>query len=317
MKNEVKNIAIMGATGHIAKNIVYSFLKQKQYKLFLFSRAPERVQNFLKIIGHDSREDNVTLKTYNEFNCGKYEIAINCVGIGDPGRLREYGPAIFRLTERFDDLILDYLENAPDTLYINFSSGAVFGLEFDTFISEKSLVSIDINNINNSDYYRLAKMNSEAKHRALESFNIIDLRIFNFFSRFIELKSKYFISEVLSCIKQGKELEIEQSNIVRDYVHPMDLIDLINKCIEKQFSNDVYDVYSLSPVKKFTILDYFEKKYGLKYIINNDVNKSTATGKKNIYYSKNRKAEKLGYRPKFTSLDCIINESEEILRKQI
>ena len=237
------------------------------------------------------------------------------MGRGDPGKLKAIGPSIFRLTERFDNLILDYLEESPDTLYINFSSGAVYGTEFNSFVSEKDLATIDVNNIDSSNFYRIAKINSEAKHRALKTFNIIDLRIFNFFSRFIELKSNYFISEVLSCIKQGKELKTGSVDMVRDYVHPLDLADLIEKCIEKHFLNDAYDVYSRNPVRKFTILDYFSKEYGLKCIIKNDVNKSTLTGEKNIYYSKNRKAEKLGYMPKFTSLNCIIKESEEILRK--
>lgn len=312
--NKIKNIAILGATGHIAKNIIFNFCKQRRYKLFLFVRSPERMQNFFKIIGHDISDDNVTIKTYDEFKSGKYNVVINCVGRGDPGKLREIGALIFRLIERFDNLILDYLAKAPDTLYINFSSGAVYGTEFNTFVSEKDLASIDINNIDSSNFYRIAKINSEAKHRALKSFNIIDLRIFNFFSRFIELKSNYFISELLSCIKQEKELKTGSGDMVRDYVHPIDLIDLIEKCIEKQLLNDVYDVYSLKPVRKFTILDYFSKEYGLKYIIKDDANKSTVTGEKNIYYSKNKKVEKLGYMPKFTSLDCIIKESEEILK---
>lgn len=310
----MKNVAILGGTSHIAKNIIFNLCKKKKYKLFLFVRSPERMQNFLEIIGHDNNEDNITIKIYDEFKNGKYNVAINCVGIGDPGKLKAIGSSIFKLTERFDNLILDYLEKMSNTLYINFSSGAVYGTEFNTFVSDKDLASIDINNIDSSNFYRIAKINSEAKHRALKPFNIIDLRIFNFFSRFIELKSNYFISEALSCIKQGRELKTGPCNMVRDYVHPMDLMDLIKICIEKHFLNDAYDVYSLNPVRKFTILDYFSKEYGLKYIIKEDAKKSTATGGKNIYYSKNRKTEKIGYMPKFTSLECITKESEKILK---
>ncbi|GAH02302.1 unnamed protein product, partial [marine sediment metagenome] len=98
--------------------------------------------------------------------------------------------------------------------------------------------------------------------------------------------------------------------------HPIDLVNLIKKCIEKHSLNDAYDVYSLNPVKKFTLLDYFSKEYGLKYIIEDGVNRSNVTGKKNIYYSKNRKVENLGYLPKFTSLECIMKESEELLEKK-
>ena len=308
----MNNIAILGATSHISKNIIFQFCEQKEYKLFLFVRSPERMQDFLKIIGH-AGDDNVAIKTYDEFKSRQYDVVINCVGRGDPGKLKAISSFIFRLTEEFDNLILDYLDKAPDTLYINFSSGAVYGTEFDAFVSEADFAPININNIDNSDFYRIAKINSEAKHRALKSFNIIDLRIFNFFSRFIELTSNSLIGEILSCIKQRKELKTGPVDVVRDYVCPVDLMDLIKKCVEKHFLNDVYDVYSLSPVKKFALLDYFSKEHGLEYIIKDDVNESTATGKKNIYYSKNRKAENLDYLPKFTSLECIVKESEELL----
>ena len=130
----MKNISILGATGHIAKNIIFQFCKQRKYKLFLFVRSPERMQNLLKIISHDNSDKNITIKTYNKFKSGQYSVVINCVGRGDPVKLKAMGSSIFRLTERFDNLILDYLEKAPDTLYINFSSGAVYGTEFNTFV---------------------------------------------------------------------------------------------------------------------------------------------------------------------------------------
>ena len=39
--------------------------------------------------------------------------------------------------------------------------------------------------------YALSKINSEIKHRKLKHLNIIDLRLFSFFSRFMNLKSKF------------------------------------------------------------------------------------------------------------------------------
>lgn len=306
-------MAILGATGHIAKNIIFHFCKQRKYRLFLYVRSIEHMQNFLKIIGHDNSDDNITIKTYDEFKSGNFNIVINCVGRSDPAKLKAIGPSIFRLTERFDNLILDYQERFPNTLYINFSSGAVYGTDFKTCVSENDLATIDMNHIDSSNFYRIAKINSEAKHRALKSFNIIDLRIFNFFSRFIETDTKFFINEVISCIKQGKSLITGPENIVRDYVHPKDMMSLIEKCINKHTANDVFDVYSLKPVTKFEILDYFSAQLGLKYIVRNNVNITAATGIKEHYYSNNRKAQEIGYIPQFSSMESIIQESKAIL----
>ena len=308
------NFAILGATGHIAKSLIFQFCKQRKYRLFLFVRSLERMQNFLKIIGHDKNNDDIILKSFEEFERGKYNTVINCVGRSDPSKLRVIGSSIFRLTEKFDNLILDYLERVPDTLYINFSSGAVYGTNFNVPVSENDLATINVNHIDSSSFYRITKINAEAKHRALKSFNIIDLRIFNFFSRFIDVNAKFLINEVISCIKQGKEFVTIPGNITRDYVHPKDLLSIIEKSIDKQKINEAFDVYSLKPVTKFEILDYFTAQYGLKYIVKSDKRISTATGSKEHYYSNSKKAQKIGYIPQFTSMDSIIQESKALLK---
>jgi nucleoside-diphosphate-sugar epimerase len=104
-------------------------------------------------------------------------------------------------------------------------------------------------------------------------------------------------------------------NIVRDYIHPKDLFLLIEKCIEKKNINDVFDAYSLKPISKFEILDYFKAEYGLNYKVKDDLKISAITGTKNNYYSNNKKAQQIGYIPKFASIDCIMHESKDILKE--
>ena len=102
-------------------------------------------------------------------------------------------------------------------------------------------------------------------------------------------------------------------NIVRDYIHPKDLFLLLEKCMEQKSINDVFDVYSLRPVSKFEILDFFATNYRLKYKVKDNLKISAITGSKNNYYSNNKRARAIGYVPKFNSLDCIIQESNKIL----
>jgi nucleoside-diphosphate-sugar epimerase len=307
-----KRIAILGATGHIAKSLIDGFCRAGKYKLFLFARSRDRLGKFLADI---QCGNNVSLKLFSEFYHAEYDVIINCVGIGDPGKLKNAGISIFRLTETYDNLVLDYLEAYPEALYINFSSGAAYGTEFSTPVNETTCTRMAINHIAPSDYYGIAKINAEAKHRALDTLNIVDLRVFGFFSRFIDLRNQYFMSEVISCVKYGKGFETGPENITRDFVHPRDLMFLIEKCIAKKTINDVFDVYSLKPATKFEILDYFNRQYGLKYTVKENINISTATGIKNHYYSKNRKAQNIGYYPQFASLESIIQESKAILQK--
>ena len=51
-----------------------------------------------------------------------------------------------------------------------------------------------------------------------------------------------------------------------------------------------------------------ESEFGLKYEIDKGANIVNATGVKLNYYSTNMAAKKMGYKPKITSLDGIIQE---------
>ena len=305
-----KRIAILGATGHIAKSLIDKLCRADRYELVLFYRSSDRMNAFLKMIPYNNM---ISAKKYNEFSQTECEVIINCIGISNPAKLKNAGVIIFRLTEKYDNMILDYIEEHPEAIYINFSSGAVYGTKFNMPVNESTCNELDINHIVPSDFYSIAKLNAEAKHRAMADLNIVDLRVFGYFSRFIDLNAQYFMSEIISCVKDGKNLVTEKGDVVRDYIHPSDLVSLIEKCIAVKSINDAFDVYGLKPVTKFEILDYFTKQYGLKYSIKDDIQISAATGTKDRYYSSYKKAEELGYSPQFTSMDSIIEETKLIL----
>ncbi|SFE86047.1 Nucleoside-diphosphate-sugar epimerase [Paenibacillus algorifonticola] len=307
----MKKVAILGSTGHIAKNIIYG-LSTKNYQLFLFARNTEAVKSFMTT--EISSSENSSIHSFSEFSDHKYDVVINCVGIGDPGKLRRAGGSIFKLTEEFDNLILDYLELNKETLYINLSSGVAYGSNFNTPADQNKNALININNISSTDYYTISKINTETKHRAFSQFNIIDLRVFGFFSRFIDLKTPYFLSDIVNCVKSGSAFITGNSDMVRDYIDPKDFLNIIEKCIQAKDINDVFDVYSLEPISKFEMISFFEKHYNLKVSIEDNKVLTSVTGIKSNYYSLNKRAEILGYKPEFRSIDSINNELKEILK---
>jgi len=309
-KDSGKKIAILGATSHISKGLIHNFGLEGRNTLFLFARSLDRVREFLKEIG---REDNVYVRGFSELDQESYDVLINCVGVGNPVKLQGSLSQIFALTETFDNLILEYLTKHPDALYINFSSGAAYGTDFTSPVKESTHAKWDINHIKNTEYYGVVKLYCETKHRALKELQIVDLRVFGYFSRYIDLSSKYLLTEILSSIMQESVFETTNNNIVRDYIHPEDLISLIQICISKKALNDVFDVYSIKPVTKFELLDYFGQEYGLNYTISNTISIINVTGNKMNYYSTNRKAETIGYAPRYTSLEAVIQESKIIL----
>jgi nucleoside-diphosphate-sugar epimerase len=300
-------IAILGGTSHIAKGLILNFIQKQGYELFLFVRSQERMGEFMDEIGCDK---NIQIKQFSELNVERYDVLINCVGISVSRDAESNIRHIFDLTEKYDNIIIDYLIKNPSSLYISFSSGAIFGTEFNQPVDASSQAKWDINNIKETDYYGIAKLNSEAKHRSLRNHNIVDLRVFGYFSRFIDLHSRYLISHILTCVKEKSVFITDNTNIVRDYIAPDDLFQLVEKCVENKKLNDVYDAYSLKPVSKFEIIDHFIKNYGMKHEVKENIDLSSAMGKKINYYSTNNKARDIGYIPRYTSLECIIRETQ-------
>lgn len=302
-------IAILGATGHVAKNLIYHFSKDKNKKLVLFARDFPKLYKFLQKIDGLSIETQPFSNFYNQ----PYDVIINCVGKGNPKEILEMGPEIFFLTEEFDNIVLRYLKLYPKTIYINFSSGGVYSTKFNTPATPESIPTLNVNNISKQDYYRLAKINSEAKHRGMSEHNIIDLRIFGFYTRFIDLKTSFFLVQIINAIKNNKVFKTIDNDMLRDYIHPKDFIKIVELCLNQTNLNDVFDIYSNYPVSKFEILDYFKYDYDLKYRISKNLKLYNATGNKSYYYSNNTKLESLGYFPQFTSMDTIIDETKELI----
>lgn len=310
MKSADTTIAILGATSHIAKGLIARFCTMPAQGLVLFARSPERVSEFLRSIDCTAP---VQVKPLDAFAAGSYDVVINCVGIGDPAVLRREITSIFRLTEETDNTVLGYLQGRPETLYINFSSGAVYGTEFDRPAEEARRASLEVNHLGPGHFYGIAKLHSEAKHRARQDLSIVDLRVFSYFSRYIDLKSEFLLCQIISCIREQREFFTGPADIIRDFVHPDDLSELVFRCIERRRMNDVLDVYSREPISKFTLLEFFASEHGLRYRVEESHTAAAPTGAKSNYYSLYKKAGSIGYAPRFTSLDCVREESLPLL----
>lgn len=302
--SSVKKIAVLGATGHIAKNLIIGLCHTNQYEVHLYARTQSKLVSFLSEF---NLLKDVKIAEFHELNDDYYDVIINCVGMGDPDELLKNPFKVFQVTEDYDNLVLNYLQNSKETLYINLSSGAAYGTDFSEPASNSKCLELDVNNLTVKEYYGISKLNMEAKHRSLAHNSIIDLRVFSFFSCHIDLQSRFLLTDIIRCLTSGEVLETSSDNIIRDYIHPKDLVNLVELCIQKHYINEVMDVYSLNPISKFEMLEYFTFNHGLKVDIKSNGNVHSVTGSKSNYYSLNRNAENIGYYPKYNSLHSIID----------
>ncbi|BBN58985.1 NAD-dependent epimerase/dehydratase family protein [Hydrogenovibrio marinus] len=301
-------IAILGATSQIAKDLILSIRdREPEHELILFSRSNKKVSEQFELLGESV---NYPCFEYVDFNEQfSFDVIINFIGIGDPAAALDMGRDIFEVTEYFDNLVLNYLRNCPSSKYIFISSGAVFGGNFERPVDNNTTSVIHLNQLQQTDWYGVAKLNAEAKHRAIQHFDIVDVRVFNYFSSTLNVNARFLITDIIRAIKNKEKLQTAPENIVRDFITPVDFYYLISRIIQSPPGvNFALDCYTKEPVDKFSLLNTFSEKYGLEYCIKRDGVSVNATGAKLNYYSINKIAYKVGYQPSMTSLEGVLDQ---------
>lgn len=299
-------IAVLGATSQIAKDFIISFSEDDSHKheVIMFSRSSDKVANQFKELGVELSYLNLL---YSDFHNGlDFDVIINFVGVGDPVQAKIMGAKIFEITEEYDNLVTNYLKKHPDCKYIFMSSGAVYGGDFDEAIDEKSMAKIDINNFKSTDWYAVAKIYAESKHRAMSNYSIVDVRIFNYFSHTQDLNSRFLITDIVRSIKNRGVLKTNATNIVRDFITPSDFYRLIMSVINSSKMNSPIDCYTIAPVDKFSLLKRCQKEFGLLYEIVDSAGVN-GTGFKKNYFS-NYRIPNGQFEPEYDSLSGLINE---------
>ena len=299
-------IAILGATSQIAQDLILSFSKNQHYDFSLFGRNIELLE---KWINSENLSDKYQIQEYSEFvNHQKYDVIINFVGIGDPAKAQKMGSDIFKVTEQYDDMALEYLKQHRKTKYIFLSSGAVYGGDYKDPVKKDTLATININNLATTDWYAIAKLYAEARHRSLPDLSIVDIRVFNYFSHTQNINARFLITDIVRALKNGEVFKTSPDNVIRDFITPPDFYNLIQAIIDYKPLNTALDCYTKSPVEKFNLLSEIESKFGLNYEVDENLNVVNATGAKFNYYSENKIAKDIGYNPGSTSLESIIRE---------
>jgi nucleoside-diphosphate-sugar epimerase len=310
--SEIQNmrIAILGATSQIARDLIVSFATAGEIHLFLFARRPGEVSKWLDLVeltGH------YTVDNFSGFAQHEYDAVINFVGVGNPAQALVLGNSIFDITLQFDDLVLDYMQNHPVCRYLFLSSGAVYGTNFNEPVNRDTPAVVQINNLSPQDWYGVAKLHAEARHRSLSDLAIIDIRVFNYFSHTQDISARFLITDILRAIRDKVTLKTSPEYIVRDFLHPSDFHGLVRALLSSPATNAAVDCYSRAPIDKPNLLTTMQEKFGLRYEITATPVSVNATGRKTCYYSLNTRAAELGYQPGLTSLEGILRESEKIL----
>ncbi|WP_298380401.1 NAD-dependent epimerase/dehydratase family protein [Azospirillum sp.] len=302
-------IALLGATAHIAKGLAASLAK-RGHELLLYARRPAAAAHFTATQGIQA-----PLHSLDAFGTERCDMVINAIGAGDPGRIAGLGADVFRVTERWDNAVLDHLANSPDTLYLFLSSGAVYGDGFSQAVGEDSRFTVSVNALDGQNFYGLAKLHAEAKHRALQRFNIVDVRVFAYFSRFIDQSGRSFAAELAYAVANGTEFQTDATDMIRDYAGPEDIATLAERALASRPFNGPVDLYSRAPVGKFALIDRMVSDFNVQVRILPSIATISATGAKACYQSMWRRASDLGWEPRATALDTVTEEMTALISR--
>lgn len=278
----------MGANSHIAKGLMH-FGAEAGYGIVPFSRSTGG---------------------YNKFLNGRYDVVINCVG---PGIIKDNYSDWFTVAEQYDNLSLRYLlEVNPKALYIHFSSGKVYGDSGPA--TTQTRLQIDPNNVPRSQYLSITKLYAECKHRVFDHLNIVDIRVFAYFSRWANLEENFFMSLVAKSLMDNKTFLTDNTDVYREYLGPQDLFELVRISILKKKLNVAIDAFTLKPVSKMAILNRLKAEFNLDYRVDNNITIPNASGFKDKYYATCTNATSaLGYKPTMTSEEAVVFEMRRLL----
>lgn len=304
------SIAILGATSQIARDLIVSFSSATDKHLHLFARRPDEVRKWLVSVGLAGRHP---VNDFSGFANHEFNAVINFVGVGNPVQALVMGNSIFEITLRFDELVLDYLQTHPACRYLFLSSGAAYGSNFNKPANRDTPTVVAINNLAPQEWYGVAKLHAECRHRAHPELSIIDIRVFNYFSRTQDISARFLITDILRAIRDKTVLETSPDYIMRDFLHPGDFYGLVRALLASPLANTAVDCYSRAPIDKFTLLSEMQGRFGLQYAVVESSTGVNATGSKPNYYSLNTRAGDFGYQPTLSSLNGVLRESKAVL----
>jgi len=308
--SRIRRIAILGATSQIAKDLIVSLATAGEWNLHLFARRPDDVKKWLNVVGLSGRYPVDDFSLFGEHG---FDAVINFVGVGNPAKVMVMGNSIFDITLRFDEMALDYLRTHSACRYLFLSSGAAYGSSFHEPATRDTPAIVAINDLSPQEWYGVAKLHAECRHRSHPDLAIIDIRVFNYFSRTQDISSRFLITDILRAIRDKSVLKTTPDYMVRDFLHPSDFHKLVHALLSAPATNTAVDCYTRAPIDKPNLLKAMQDKFGLRYEITEAQASVNATGSKPYYYSLNTRAADFGYKPGLTSLEGVLRESRIIL----
>lgn len=306
-------MALLGASGYIGRSLLHECTSRGFMDVVPFTRDAQKTTSVWERYGVA-----VTFppREYKRFHEETFDIVVNATGVGSQRALRHDPTGVVRTTMEMDERLYRYMDEYPHTRVFNLGSGAVYGANAGSAIVNETSATFFPNRLSARDCYALAKLLSEAHHRALSSRAIVDLRVFSFFSRFVDIEDTFFLSEVAACLRQRRVLKTSAEDMMRDFTTAREILDVILFLCTRDPVNAAFNLESKAPASKFEILSHLSKTFGLRYEVEKGIGQGSPTGTKHAYYSMTGTLSALGFPSRESSLEAIDREMRMFLNSK-
>ena len=293
-------IAILGASGYVGGSLA-RVLSARGEPLWLFCRDPSA-------LARNRWPDHVRPASLAEFSAAEFGLVVNAIGAGDPARVAALGADILTLTQHWDERVLSTMTG--ETRYVFLSSGAIYGA-LNEPAEDATALRLPVNRLESTSPYAIAKLAAEVRHRHRPDSRILDVRVFGFADRTIALGGRFFLSELARSVADKTPFITSPADMVRDYAGAVELEALITHWLAADAPNRVVDLYTREPMVKSAILPVIHSRYGIE-IVRSDSATFDGTSAGSVYASAVRTAATLGYQPRRTSSEVVLEMLDSI-----
>lgn len=249
-----KNVLLIGGFGFLGRNLLEAL--ESDYNVIVFDRGvPPDVQNIVSFRGDFTNKDDLE----QVFHKSAIDLVIHCVSTTIPSNT----DIIFDIhsnvigTIQLLELMKKY--SVPKIVFLS-SGGTVYGVIEETQSVDElhptfPICSHGISKLTIERYIHL--------YHHLYKIDYLILRLSNPFGEHHISDKHGFINVALKKIVHHEAIEVwGDGEVVRDYVYVKDCASIIKELLQKNISNEIFNVGSGTGLSINQILSLLEKKYG-------------------------------------------------------
>lgn len=251
---------------------------------------------------------NIVTHAFADFDePSECDAILNFVGLGAPSRIARESLGLATLDHSVGEACMSLLRLNPRATYLYLSSGASYGSDFAEPAMDTSELPDQSHFELPKDTYGWVKRSAEVRHRSMPHYKIINLRIFGYASRNMDLEAGFLLSDLGRSLINRKPVRITRDKTIRDFINPEYFYQVVEFCLANEIPNTSIDLVSSNPLSKSELIEALVREYGIQVEWTETSSPSHSRPKQN-YFSLSNRLRDYGFHPQESALEMVLEE---------